>query len=348
MVTLSAIELMEESFVFASCIRGHHISKDFWTPTIGETLCCEKESGNAADPYAVAVVLSSEKATTVGHVPRKISAASNLFLRQDGSSIRCVVTGRRCHSVDLPQGGMEVPCELTFKGNPKYVKKAKKLLSSMPPPTNISIDKLQPSTKKRKVESEDVAAIDVEALDPDMSSLADPAVPVFSLNSVLTEYDLEIVRSGGELNDKHINFAQSILKTQFEGIAGLQSTLLLSELQTPLPLGALQIVHVRGNHWIAASTVGCVDKVCVYNSLYSHIDNTTSQLLTKVFGCVNHIVEKSPRQYGVKDCGIFAIATSTCIAHGQSPSFICYDQSLMRDHLMQCYKVQCLTPFPTL
>ena len=62
MVTLSAIELMEVSFVFASCIRGHHISKAFWTPTIGETLCCEKESGNAADPYAVAVVLSSEKA----------------------------------------------------------------------------------------------------------------------------------------------------------------------------------------------------------------------------------------------------------------------------------------------
>ena len=75
--------------MFASCIRGHHISKAFWTPTIGETLCCEKESGNAADPYAVAVVLSSEKATTVGHVQRKISAASNLFLRQDGSSIRC-------------------------------------------------------------------------------------------------------------------------------------------------------------------------------------------------------------------------------------------------------------------
>ena len=286
MVTLSAIELMEVSFVFASCIRGHHISKAFWTPTIGETLCCEKESGNAADPYAVAVVLSSEKAIYYSQP----CAKKNICCQQSVSS-----AGWKQHSVcgygekvDLPQGGMEVPCELTFKGNPKYVKKVKKLLSSMPPPTNISIDKLQPSTK---VESEDVAAIDVEALDPDMSSLAnlaDPAVPVFSLNSVLTEYDLEIVRSGGELNDKHINFAQSILKTQFEGIAGLQSTLLLSELQTPLPLGALQIVHVRGNHWIAASTVGCVDKVCVYDSLYSHIDNTTSQLLTKVFGCVKH------------------------------------------------------------
>ena len=61
--------------MFTSCIRGHHISKAFWTPTVGETLRCEMENDNATDPYAVAV-LESENAITVGHVPRKISAAS--------------------------------------------------------------------------------------------------------------------------------------------------------------------------------------------------------------------------------------------------------------------------------
>lgn len=241
-----------------------------------------------------------------------------------------------------------MPCELTFTGNPKYVKKVKKLLSLMPPPPNVSDDKLQPPTKKKRLESED-AVITIESAKATTLCLADTSsVPTLPLISLLTEDDLEVVRSGEELNDKHINFAQSILRTQFQGISGLQSTLLLSGLQTPLPPGALQIVHVRGNHWIATSTIGCLNKVCIYDSLYSQIDNTTSELLTKLFGCVNHIVEKSPRQQGVKDCGVFAIATCTCIAHGQSPNFIRYNQGLMRDHLIQCYKNKCLTPFPTL
>ena len=82
-------------------------------PTIGETLHCESE--NAVDPYAVAVL---EIATIVGHVPRKISAACNLFLRRSGSTIQCMVTGIRCYSADLPQGELEVPRELTFQGDP--------------------------------------------------------------------------------------------------------------------------------------------------------------------------------------------------------------------------------------
>jgi len=50
--------------------------------------------------------------TVAGHVPRSISSICSIFLRQ-GGSINSRVNGHR-HSSDLPQGGLEIPCVLTF------------------------------------------------------------------------------------------------------------------------------------------------------------------------------------------------------------------------------------------
>ena len=335
-----------ETYSVDSCVRGHHVSKHFWTPTIGETLVCKQEPENLTDPYAVAVMANS---IVVGHVPRKISAACSLFLRRKESTIQCTITGKRRCSADLPQGGLEVPCKLKFEGHPVFVAKIKKLLSVVPPPLpqpNVSSE-LEPPNKKRKVANNE--AIDVESMNLKNDSMAEP-LPWLSLNNItLTEEDREIIVSGEELNDKHINFAQAILKQQFKGIAGLQSTLLLSGMKYPLPCGALQIVHVRGNHWIVASTISCAKRVGVFDSLYSQIDDQTEQMLTKVFGSdVTLEVEITPKQQGVRDCGVFAIAICTCIAHGQHPSSAHFSQSSMRDHLIQCYKDQYFTPFPTL
>ena len=38
-----------------SCVRGYHIYKDIWEASVGEELPCQHESGNRADPFAVAV-----------------------------------------------------------------------------------------------------------------------------------------------------------------------------------------------------------------------------------------------------------------------------------------------------
>lgn len=38
--------------------------------------------------------------------------------------------GSRRYSADLPQGGLEIPCVLTFKGMPKDIEKVAKLLRS--------------------------------------------------------------------------------------------------------------------------------------------------------------------------------------------------------------------------
>lgn len=110
-----------------SCIRGYHIYKDIWTPVIDEELQCRREPANIIDRYAVAVLKSG---TIVGHLPKKISRISSLFIRR-GGQIKCEVTGRRRRSADLVQGGLEVPCDLTFKSTKKELEKINSLLSTL-------------------------------------------------------------------------------------------------------------------------------------------------------------------------------------------------------------------------
>ena len=52
----------------------------------------------------------------IGHVPRKISSVCLLYICR-GGEIHCRVTGSRCFSADLEQGGLEVPiiCALNFR-----------------------------------------------------------------------------------------------------------------------------------------------------------------------------------------------------------------------------------------
>ena len=103
----------DERFAVESCIRGYHIYKDNWTPDLNnpEVLSCTRESGNIHDLYAVAIRNITND--IVGHVPRAISTLCSIFILQ-GGTIECEVTGDRRYSLDLPQGGLELPCRLTF------------------------------------------------------------------------------------------------------------------------------------------------------------------------------------------------------------------------------------------
>ena len=95
-----------------------------WAAVVGEELTCEREPTNASDRYAVAVVKSG---VIIGHLPRKISKVCSLFIRR-GGSISCTVSGSRRYSADLPQGGLEIPCSLLFKGKAKEMDKLKRCL----------------------------------------------------------------------------------------------------------------------------------------------------------------------------------------------------------------------------
>ena len=91
-------------------IRGHHVYKEIWTPTLGEMLSCRRETDNFHDWFAVAVMKGTD---LVGHMPKKISTICSLFLRS--GTLRCEVIGSRQYSANLDQGGLEVPCKLIFE-----------------------------------------------------------------------------------------------------------------------------------------------------------------------------------------------------------------------------------------
>ena len=109
----------EHVYVMNSCIRGYHVYKDDWIPVIGEELECARELDNRRDRYAVKAM---KDGTTVGHLPAKISIPSSLFLRS-GGRITCTVTGRRKYSNDLEQGGLEIPCRVTFSGQRNNIRR---------------------------------------------------------------------------------------------------------------------------------------------------------------------------------------------------------------------------------
>ena len=106
-------------------------------------------------------------------------------------------------------------------------------------------------------------------------------MPWLSFHNIqLTVEDRDILGNGECLNDKHINFAQEILKQKFPNIYGLRSTLLhKTELQSvPSCSSFLQIIHSRNCHWIVASTIGCqsTDDImvhmihCIITSIHRH------------------------------------------------------------------------------
>lgn len=102
-----------------------------------------------------------------------------------------------------------------------------------------------------------------------------------SVNKIsLRDEDRRIIATGKELNDKHINFAQSLLRNQFKDIQGLRCTLLLASSAPgdPIVSNGLQIIHTRGNHWIVATTIGCTDEVLAFDTLYYNVDKMTNEL----------------------------------------------------------------------
>ena len=56
--------------------------------------------------------------------------------------------------------------------------------------------------------------------------------------------------------------------------------------------------------------------------------------------------EISFSQEGSKVCGIFAIAYATELVYGSNPSICVFDQSEMRNHLLDCLQKREMTPLP--
>ena len=115
-----------ETFQLESVVRGHHVYKTIWTPSVGQLLQASAEEHNTKDSCAVGLIHQGE---TVGHMPREISTTSWFFLRH-GGNISCEITGRGRRS-PIPGKGLEVPCKYTFSGKPAFIKKLVKLLTTV-------------------------------------------------------------------------------------------------------------------------------------------------------------------------------------------------------------------------
>lgn len=159
---------------------------------------------------------------------------------------------------------------------------------------------------------------------------------------------IESILNGERLTDLHVHYAQQILKRQFPHLSGLQPTVLRTKkslgVRSPLP-NQLQVIHCHGDHWILASSIGCRNgDVDVYDSVYRSIDDTTRAVITKLFQASAIRIVESPKQEGGTDCGVFAIANATALAHGINPSS--FDQSAMRRHLVKYLKEDLMIMFP--
>ena len=105
---------VEKEFTVQCCIRGYHTYQAQWNAEVGAKLNTAPDTRPAAiveDKYATAV---KHEEQTVGHVPKFLSKLIFFFLKHGGKVI-IKVNGPKRYSVDLKQGGMEVPAEFCFK-----------------------------------------------------------------------------------------------------------------------------------------------------------------------------------------------------------------------------------------
>ena len=93
---------------------------------MGKVLHCSGELDNPHDDQAVSII---RRGATIGHVPRYVSRGFLLFLQLGGSITATVVSTRR-YSRDLPQGGLEIPCQYTLEWPTNEVKKIRIFLAA--------------------------------------------------------------------------------------------------------------------------------------------------------------------------------------------------------------------------
>ena len=159
--------------------------------------------------------------------------------------------------------------------------------------------------------------------------------------------DKLMIEEQHQLNDRHINFVQAMLRIQFPKCDGLKNTLLQNQVRLTIANKIVQILHIRNNHWVVISNVHCSgDNLSMYDTVYDDIDSSTMALLSSMFEeNINvSIVPQVQKQQGDMDCGVFSIAIATSLLHDLSPGP--YKQSLLRPYLISCFENKVMTLFP--
>ena len=113
----------------------------------------------------------------------------------------------------------------------------------------------------------------------------------------------------------------------------------------------VQILHTGNSHWVCISSVGCLPgHVNLYDSLYDsvlrqEIEEQANDLLGGRLEALNPMPVQQQRNGS--DCGVFAIAFSTCLVFGEDPTFVNFDMLKMRPHLTACLRNGRMSLFPS-
>ena len=131
--------ILEKEFTVQCCIRGYHTYQSQWNVEVGAELGAAPDTRTTAfvkDKYAIAVKNGEQ---TVGHIPMFLSKLTFFLSRYDG---KVKVNGPRRYSVDLIQGGLELPAEFTFQTSNE------KLFFQMHEEILVEIEKFEEKRKK--------------------------------------------------------------------------------------------------------------------------------------------------------------------------------------------------------
>ena len=254
---------------------------------------------------------------------------------------------------------MEIPCLLEFSGSCQDSHRVEKLISDSMglqsaqkgPPLVFHNKEAEQSNRKRTLDEQtsDDKQEDHQLVKPEGKKIKQPVL--------LSSDDNDDIIMEIKLSDKHISYAQALLKAQFPIVNGLECTLLQSKPSSSDATiqNKAQIFHDWGDHWIAVtnmSIVAAVGEVVVFDSVYYTIDKHTERDIIGKFSKGSETppklrIAKFTKQNGSTDCRLFAIAVVTALVFGQEPSTLKFIQEKMRPHLFACFHEKKMKPFPT-
>ena len=115
----------------------------------------------------------------------------------------------------------------------------------------------------------------------------------------------------------------------------------------------MQILRTGQSHWVCTALLD--GDVQLFDSLAaSRLTSTLEEQVDRLYGRVQEdptiTLSRRPvqQQTGGADCGIFAIAYAYHAARGDKVETLNFDQARMRQHLLNCFEKELLSPFPVL
>ena len=171
----------------------------------------------------------------------------------------------------------------------------------------------------------------------------------------LSDHDKKCLDSNAWLSAGHISAGCKLLKIQFPVQNGLQDTsyLLNQSKWESHSDDFVQVLYVDPGHWACVSNIFCKDESSVDLFDSTHIAPTEDGSIIKQVAIILHPRQKFTihlvnvsLQFGVNDCGVYALAMATDLVNRIDPTSVTYKQHLMRAHLKHCFEQLGMSRFP--